>query len=528
MGKNAIEKGTRDSWTMTAKKVAALEGAMARDGVKGSGRGGYPVKYYATLHDPAARDPRGYILPSDQPDFLTATKFVNALIRNGVTVLRATRQFQAAGRSYAAGSFVVRTAQAFRPHVLDCFEPQDYPDDFAYPGGPPVRPYDVTGYTLAYQMGVRFDRILDAFDGPFEPIEGAALPPPGKVTGTKAAGYLLSHEVNDAVVAVNRLMSSGEEVYWLKNALDANGRTYPPGTIYVPAKASTGAAVRKLADELRLTIDAVPARPAGAALRLKPVRIGVVDVYGGSMPSGWVQWLLTQFQFPFTVVYPPVLDAGNLTSSFDVLIVENGLVPEPGRGEGRQPRLDPALVPSEYRDRIGAITETRTVPQLKQFVTDGGTILAIGSSTSLAASFGLPVTSALVEKGSTKPLAPEAFYIPGSILDARVDTLHPLAYGLPESLDVFYNNNPLFRLAEDGPVRRVAWFAADTTVRSGWAWGLDYVKGAVAVAEAEVGKGKLLLFGPLVAFRAHPHGTFKLLFNGIYYGNAEPVLLRAR
>ena len=74
----------------------------------------------------------------------------------------------------------------------------------------------------------------------------------------------------------------------------------------------------------------------------------------------------------------------------------------------------------------------------------------------------------------------------------------------------------------------VAWFAADTPVRSGWAWGHDYVKGAVAVAEAEVGKGKLLLFGPLVAFRAHPHGTFKLLFNGIYYGNAEPVLLRAR
>ncbi len=43
--------------------------------------------------------------------------------------------------------------------------------------------------------------------------------------------------------------------------------------------------------------------------------------------------------------------------------------------------------------------------------------------------------------------------------------------------------------------------------------------------EAAVGKGKLFMFGPLIAFRAHPHGTFKFLFNGIYYGNAVPVKL---
>jgi hypothetical protein len=48
------------------------------------------------------------------------------------------------------------------------FEPQDHPNDFAYPGGPPIAPYDATGWTLAFQMGVEFDRILDGFDGPFE------------------------------------------------------------------------------------------------------------------------------------------------------------------------------------------------------------------------------------------------------------------------------------------------------------------------------------------------------------------------
>ncbi len=56
--------------------------------------------------------------------------------------------------------------QAFRPHVLDMFEPQWHPMDLQYPGGPPKRPYDNAGYTLAFQMGFKFDRILDGFTAP--------------------------------------------------------------------------------------------------------------------------------------------------------------------------------------------------------------------------------------------------------------------------------------------------------------------------------------------------------------------------
>src|SRR5207253_7743340 len=59
---------------------------------------------------------------------------------------------------------------------LDLFEPQDHPNDFAYPGAPPTPPYDMAGWTLAYQMGVQFDRVLDGFDGPFEDIKGPVPP----------------------------------------------------------------------------------------------------------------------------------------------------------------------------------------------------------------------------------------------------------------------------------------------------------------------------------------------------------------
>lgn len=523
MGRNSIEKGSRDHWTISARKAAAVEEALVRDKVP-RGRGGYPPKYFELLRDPAARDARAYILPADQPDFLTATKFVNSLIKNGCTVLRAARPFQAGGKTYPAGSYVIKTAQAFRPHIVDAFEPQDYPDDFAYPGGPPVRPYDVTGYTLAYQMGIRFDRVLEGFDGPFEKLEDQVRPPAGKVAGEGKAGYLLSHEVNDAFVAVNRLLGAGAEVYWLEEPVAAGDRTFPAGTMYIPPGPAVAGMVRSLAEEVGLDFTALDRKPAGRALRLKRQRLGIADVYGGSMPSGWVQWICGQYGFPYEVVYPQTLDAGDLAGEFDVLIFEDGIIR--GRGQAREPSgPDPESIPAEHRHKLGAFTEEKTVPQLRRFLAEGGSILAIGTSTALARMLGLPVASALVDEETGRALPAESFYIPGALLRVRVDTASPLAYGLTENLDVFYNNNPLFRTGAADTVRRAAWFDDARPLRSGWAWGQQYLQGAAAVVEATVGRGKLFLFGPLIAFRAHPHGTFKFLFNGIYCGHAVAVTL---
>src|SRR5262245_61782468 len=215
MARNAIEKGSLDNWTIHPKRIAAVRDALERP--LAAGRGAAPVSLYeSVLHDPAMRDPRGFILPSDQSDFLTATKFVNILMKAGVVVHRSTAPFSVNGKQYPAGSYVVKAAQPFRAHVMDMFEPQDHPDDIPYPGGPPRPPYDVTGYNIAYSMGIRFDRILDAFDGPLEKLGDVVPPLPGRVTQAAAGGgYLLSHQINDAFVAVNRLLKANEEVYWM-------------------------------------------------------------------------------------------------------------------------------------------------------------------------------------------------------------------------------------------------------------------------------------------------------------------------
>jgi len=542
MGNNSIERGGRDTWTVHPEVIEAARQASGRgrggeetQAQGGGGRGAQtlPAKQFDLLRDPAKRDPRGFVLTADQPDFLTATKFVNTLIKTGISVLRATAPFEAAGKRYPAGSYVVKCAQAFRPHILDMFEPQDHPNDVPYPGGPPRPPYDSAGYTLAFQMGVRFDRVLDGFEGPFAKIEGLAAPPPGRIGGgERPAGYLLSHRVNDAFVAVNRLLAAGVEVFRLLEPFRSGVGEYPAGTIYIPAAPAVRPILDKLAASHGLNFDGTGARPGGEAHRLRTVRIGLWDRYGGSMTSGWTRWLLERFEFPFEVVYAPALDGGNLAARFDVLIFPDGAIPSAGGmggrggGGGFSQAADPARVPQEYRDRLGNFSVGKTVPQLRRFLEEGGTILTIGSSTSLATHLGLPLANHLVERqadGTERPLPRERFYVPGSLLRARIDTASPLAWGMEDPADFFFDSSPVFRLRPDAAqrgVRAVAWYEGRKVLRSGWAMGEGYLDQGVAVAEASVGRGRLFLFGPEIAFRAQPHGTFKLLFNGIYYGKA--------
>ena len=92
----------------------------------------------------------------------------------------------------------------------------------------------------------------------------------------------------------------------------------------------------RAAAELGVTVTPVAARPAGDSVPVAQARIGLVDEYGGSMPSGWIRWLLEQYEFPFEVVFPPMLDAGSLNARYDVLIVADDLIPEPGTPQPRQ------------------------------------------------------------------------------------------------------------------------------------------------------------------------------------------------
>jgi len=529
MGMNSIERGSHDNWTVLPKWIDAENETR--------GRGRDRAAWEAALRDPGRRDARGYIIPADQPDFPTATKFVNVLMKNGIDVHRATREFSVNGTRYAAGSYAVRSAQAFRPHILDMFEPQNHPNDFAYPGAPPTAPYDNAGWTLAFQMGIEFDRILDGFDGPFEKIDWLAEVAAGEVTEpANPVGYLMRHEVNNAFIALNRLLAAGHDVWWLTTPFmmgsSMSEASYAAGTYYIPAESGVRPMLDRLASELGLDFIGISRTPSRNALQLRPVKIGLWDSYGGSMSSGWIRFILDEFEFDYRLVFPPELDAGNLNDAFDVLIFPDGSIRGTAGSRGFSGSRDLSAIPEEYRDRIGSVSAETTIPQIREFIENGGTVISEGSATNLGYHLNLPIENHLVDQteGSAgRTLGSQQYYVPGSILEVKLEHVTPATQGMGERVDVLFSRSPVFRIGAEAArqgIRRIGWFDTPEPLRSGWAWGQEHLENGTALIEAAIGEGKLFLFGPRITFRAQPHGTFPLVFNAIYYGTAEERRIR--
>ncbi len=522
MGKNSIERGSKDTWGLSPNKVEAINQAYLKDqpGAIITNQQILPNKYFDTvMNNPANRDARGYIIPADQADFQTAVKFVNALIRSGILVHKASDDFKVAGKNYPKGSFVIKTNQAFRPHVLDMFEPQDHPNDFKYEGGPPIAPYDAAGWTLAYMMHVQFDRLQDDFSGPFQRIQYGEIQNPEPGTLASAKTYLINAESNNAFIAVNELLKAGEKVYRINSGDER-------GDFFIPGNHKTRNLLNKVKSEAGLEIRESSKVPENVT-RLSELRIGLWDTYGGSMSSGWVRLLMERFNFKASLLYAKDIEAGDLNKKYDVLIFVPGAIPAFPRRSGRaissNTGPDPETIPAEYRGQLGGISADKSIPELKKFIELGGKIVSIGSSTNLAYHLNLPVRNAMVELGANgleRSLPAEKYYIPGSILNADTDNKIPAAWGMPAKSDIYFDRSPVFKISTEsiasGKIKPILWFSNPSSLRSGWAWGQAYLRDGITAFEAEVGKGKLYAFGPEITFRAQTHGTFKLLFNQLY------------
>ena len=236
---------------------------------------------------------------------------------------------------------------------------------------------------------------------------------------------------------------------------------------------------------------------------------------------------------------PPDLDAGGLRAKFDVLVF-NDVALGGGGGGGRggggggggggrggagagRAGFTPQPIPPEFERRQGQVS-AQTLAQIQQFVMEGGAVIGIGSAANgLIAQFKLPLANHLVESG--KPLTNDKYYAPGSVLRVAIDPKNPLAHGYGDQLDIFFDNSPVWKLdpaAGAGiDVRTVAWFPTDAPLRSGWAWGQKYLDKGLQIVEANVGKGRVFLFGNDLLFRSQPHGSYKFFFNALYLSIAN-------
>lgn len=463
-----------------------------------------------------------YVIPAEQWDKGEALNLVNVLRQGGVEVHQATKSFQANNTSYPAGSYVIYGAQAFRPYVTDLFEKQVHPNQRLYPGGPPIPPYDLAGWTLSMQMGVKVDKIKASFEARTDEIKDRLATPSGQVPGKAGFGYLLSRKENAGVLAVNKLLAAGENVHIAEGAFSAGKQNYDPGAFIIEKGADTEAKVKSLAAELGINFLSVDSKPGVGLKKLKPVKVGLYKSWVDNMDEGWTRWLLETYAFTVDTLHDKDLLSKDL-KQYQAIIIPDQESHEILNGHAS------GTMPEPYTGGVGLEGSLA----LKKYVTQGGTLLTFdGASDFAIEQFGLPL------KNSVAGLSSQQFFIPGSLIRTSVNVNHPLAFGMQPEVAASFNNSRAFevvkkvregeggkeetKLAPEPPVEIIASYAKKDLLMSGWALNEDkYIAGKAAVVRVKQGSGNVVLFGFRPQFRGQPRATYKLIFNAIYGAPAE-------
>lgn len=446
------------------------------------------------------RTPYAFLIPEKQRDLSTTLKMMEVLMLGGVEIHRAENSFTADDRQYAAGTFIVFLAQPYGGFAKTLLEVQKYPEIRETPGGPLKTPYDVVAHTLPLLMDVDVVTVVKPFNAEAK-LMAELEKPKGTIEKTETPiGFAWGHSTNDDVVALNRLMAMGHTVFWSAGPFDDSGKSYPVGSMVVLQKEGLDNDLEDIIKNLHVHFEALKTKPTVRTFRLKPVRLGLYKSWTASMDEGWTRWVLEQYEFPYISVYDKDIKEGNLEKKFDVL-----LLPDFRSSKAIVEGLSDKDAPAEYAGGIGEVG----VKNIKEFVRKGGTLITLNS----AAQFGIEYLHLGVQN-SVDGKERKEFFIPGSILKVLNNPDHPISYGFGRDTAIFFRRSPVFVVNEGVSVARYP----TQPFLSGWINGKDLLVDKSAIVDIPYEKGRVILFGFPVLYRGQSHGTFRYLFNAIYYG----------
>ena len=457
-----------------------------------------------TIEDGRTGSVKSILIPLDlQQDAREALHLAERLMMGGVEVFRADAAFEVDDRPYSAGTLVIPMTQVFARYARDLLEQQKYPEVRRAPNLPADPPYDMTAWSLGMQFGVTLDFSNDTLPSQVKLTRVVApLRLPGRVSGT-GARFMFEYTGADSALAVNRLLKEGVKV-----ALTPSSHALVDG--------APRALLDELARDLGMNFSAVDAPPPGVPDEPRQVlRMPRVALYapwtGGNIDEGWTRWVLEQYEFPFVTVHNADLRAGGLRRKYDAIILADQAPREIVDGN-----LGTTIRP-EYRGGIG----DQGVDSLQRFVSDGGTLIALGAASDLVVDrFPVPV------RNQKRALRRDQHFAPGTILRIQVDTSNPIGYGMSADTYGFYNNSPFFNLVDgfnSAKASVIARYPNEDIVASGWLRGEDTMAGRAAVVEVNLRPGRIVLFGLRPQHRAQTHATFPMLFNSLYLSAEGPL-----
>ena len=461
--------------------------------------------------------PRAYVIPSRQHDPSAAARLAEVLWLGAVEVDQSIVPFSAGGVRYDSGSYVIRMDQPYRAHAKDLLEAQEFPA-YTAPGGSPERPYDVAGWTLPLQMGVRVAAIDSLPD-----LTTRRLTNPDSIRRSRSCVARASETGGEVVLdprdtegrrLLARALTEGATARIARRPTAlARGAALPAGAVFLRGPAVRPAAVATCAPATR-----VGERNAGLE-QLRPTRIGLYRSWTAQMDEGWTRWLLEDFGIRYSSVTDSMIRSGRLRDQFDVVLVPDMSLRAIRDGESAD------SIPAQYAGGLG----TAGIDSLRRFAEAGGTLVLMDGSTALSSALGLPIRRIVVPSGGSADdgssdggTAPERLYAPGSIFRVLVDPDHPVGYGMPDTAAVYFSNSVTFDPTDASKVQVIARYPAreGDILLSGFLQGGEAIAGKAAAVEVMTGRGRVIMFGFRPQYRAQSYGTFKMLFNALLDGRA--------
>ncbi len=452
--------------------------------------------------------PYAYVVPQAQHDPMAPVELLRRLAFLGLRVTQLDADAVFDGTSYPRGTWVVPMDQEFAQLARELLEVQKYPelgDDL---------PYDAAGWTLPMQMHVTVvevkQPIAAASRSAMKPVTGKPEPwgasadypfttnavaagivaPSGVLTGTGDAIALDPRE-NNAFRFINRALKAGGTV---RVDTSANARA----ARYVVSGVD-GAKADAWVRDLGVRAERTPAKSTSV---VAPTRVALYKAAPGNMDEGWTEWLFDTHEFQYALIGPEVLRAGKLGDKYDVLVLASQGLARTGFGGGRG-----------GAGGGGAGADTSLVNAVAEFVKGGGTVVAWNQgATGAITALGLPVKNVL--QGVNR----QQYFTGSSVMRTLVDNAHPVMAGMPDTTDVMVSNSPVFAPAEGFKGSVIAKYPVDANpLRSGYLKGPAYMQGQAAALDVQLGSGHVVLMAFQPQWRGQPTGTFRTIFNAVYF-----------
>ena len=404
--------------------------------------------------------PYAYEIPREQHDAPTAALLMEKLMLHGIEVHQSSKP----------DAWVILMDQPFAGMVKELFEPQVYPELMQ-------RPYDVTGWTLPYQMGVEVHAMTQprskSYRDSLRPVKTIELSAP------------FNHGANASFRAVNEILAA-------KGAVSFSGDDI---TVSGIDRGRLDAILKE--NRLRASGTGEGGKPVKAA------RIGLYRPWTASIDEGWTRWILEQYKFPFQSLYNADLRAGRLREHYDTIVIPD--MPERQILDGARP----GTIPERYAGGIGE----EGVEALRDFVNEGGTLIAFNNASMFAVNqFKLPVENTLAG------MNPNQFFCSGCLVTVHVeDAKNPLTAGISADTSVMFERGPAFGTKTGFKGTVLARYPRERSpLMSGYLAGPDRLQGQIAALAADYGKGRVLLLGFKPQWRGQSHAGYKFFMNAFY------------